>query len=382
VAAKIAYIINNLTVGGAEKLLLSTVKRLNKEKYDITVCPMLKDNALLNDFQRTGVKVRCLNMSNKRDIRGLLKLHQFFRSYKIDIVHTHLLEADIFGRFAAIWAKVPIIITTTHSVDGWKLNSRRYKTKCRLFLNGIADKHSDAIITVSDYVKNFLIEHEGTDPKKIHVIKNGIEIHKNNKNSKPSFDKQETIVLGSVGRLFEEKGFEYLLRAFQKAQNQYLNLKLLIAGDGPLRVELEKLADDLKITSGIEFMGVVDDIPTFLSKLDIFILSSIQEGIPLGLLEAMAAGKPVIATKVGGIPEVVDDGSDGILVPAANISELNDAILSLIQDERKRREMGRNARRKVIDAFNLDTAVKQLEDLYENLLQSQSIPSTIQSEYI
>jgi len=381
VAAQIAYIINNLTVGGAEKLLLSTVKRLNKEKYDITVCPMFKENALLNDFQRTGVKVRCLNMYNKRDIRGLFKLYQFFKSHKIDIVHTHLLEADTFGRFAAIWAKVPIIITTTHSVDSWKLNNRRFRTKFRLFLNRIADKHSNAIITVSDYIKNYLIEHEKTDPKKIHVIKNGIEIQKN---KKPSIDKhkQETIVLGCVGRLFEEKGFGYLLRAFKKAQNQHPNLKLLIAGDGPLRAELEKLAYELGVSSDTEFMGVLDDIPTFLNKLDIFVLSSIQEGIPLGLLEAMAAGKPIVATKVGGIPEVVDNGSDGILVAAANVAELNEAIVSLIQDERKRKEMGRNARRKVVDFFNLDKAVRQLEDLYEKLLENQSIPSTIQSEYI
>ena len=366
---RLAYVINNLTVGGAEKLLLSTVKKLSKEKYDITVCSMLHGKALLKDFEKSGVKVVCLNMHNKRDIRGFFKLYHFFKSNKIDIVHTHLLEADLLGRFAAILANVPVIISTDHRVDDWRMNSKRLKTKIRFILNRIACNHSKGIIAVADNIKNHLIKNEKINPVKIYVIKNGIEIQECNGSSIRK-KKGDTIVLGNIGRLSKEKGHEYLLKAFKQAKTKCSNIKLLVAGDGPLRLSLEKFAHDLDISADVTFLGVLDDIPAFLNKIDIFVLSSLQEGLPIALLEAMAAEKPIIATTVGGIPEVVENGLDGILVDAANVHELKHAIISVIQNEDKRGEMGQNAQKKVEEYFDLDNTVDELESLYDNLLKN------------
>jgi len=364
---KLTYIIDTLAVGGAEKLLLSTLKKLNKEKYDITVCTMMKENDLIEDFRKLGVKVVCLNMYNKRDIRGFFKLYRYFKSHKIEIVHTHLVEANIFGRYAALLAGVPIIISTEHSVDDWKANPQSIKSKLRLFFDKIAANHSNGIIAVSDKIKKHIINYEKINPAKITVIKNGIEIEKFD-NSFNNSKKGNTIVLGSVGRLCKAKGYEYLLKAFIKVKEKISNTKLLIAGDGPLREQLEKLARNLHISTDVTFMGVLNNIPAFLNEIDIFVLSSVREGLPLSLLEAMAAEKPIIATAVGGIPEVIDNGSDGIIVTATNVDELKDAIISLLQDEDKRRAIGKNARNKVINYFSIESMVNELESFYDGLI--------------
>lgn len=369
---KLTYVINNLNVGGAEKLLLSTVKKLDQNKYDITVCPMLKSNTLLNDFLQAGVRVFSINMTNKKDIRGFFKLYGFFKSNKIDIVHTHLSEADVFGRFAAIMAKVPIIISTDHRVDDWKMKPKRLRTKLRFLLNRLAAKFSNGIITVSNDIKDHLIKNEKIPPEKIYVIKNGIEINQKHTSKNVETDKKE-IVLGCAARLSREKGHSYLLRAFKTAKTKIPNLKLLLAGEGIMRVPLEKLAQELEISHDVRFLGLIDDMNNFFTRIDIFILPSLQEGIPLALLEAMAAEKPIIATAVGGIPEVIDNGSDGILISAADEHELKSAIISAIQNEERRKEMAHNARNKIIENFSLAKTINQLETLYYRLQENSNM---------
>ncbi len=362
---KLAYVINNLNVGGAEKLLLSTVTKLDKEKYDVTVFSMLAGDQLLQDFKDCGVKVVCLGMKHKRDLSGFWKLYRFFKSNEIQIVHTHLLEADIFGRFAALLAGVPIVISTQHSVDAWKKHPQRMRTKMRLWLDKFAARHSSGVIAVSDTVKEFLKKYQNVPPEKIYVLRNGIEVSNHIKAFSSKSD-DDIITLGSVGRLFEEKGFEYLLRAFQQVKILKPEIKLLIAGDGPLRAPLEQLAKELKISEDVTFLGNITDIPDFFRTIDIFVLSSIQEGIPLALLEAMAAAKPVIATTVGGIPEVIENGRDGVLVAAGKVEDLKNAILSLLEDKNRAKSIAKKARTKVLEEFNLDSAVKALDEIYDN----------------
>ena len=364
----LAYVINNLNVGGAEKLLLSTVTKLDKEKYDVIVFSMLAGDQLLQDFKDCGIKVVCLGMKHKRDLSGFWKLYRSFKSKKIQIVHTHLLEADIFGRFAALLAKVPVVISTEHSLNEWKKNPTKLKSKLRLLLDQIAANRSNAIVAISDKIKDHLVRYEKIDPTKIYVIKNGIEIKDNN--SDISSKKENAVVIGSVGRLYEEKGYKYLLKAMKEIKSTVPNVKLLIAGDGPLRLSLEKLSADLEISDCISFAGIIHDINTFLKNIDIFVLASIREGIPLALLEAMMMGKPVIATSVGGIPEVVDDGVNGLLVNSANVPELEEAIISLAHNQAKRIEMGKNARAKVLKNFNIDKTVEKISLLYEELLNN------------
>lgn len=365
---KLSYVINNLNVGGAEKLLLSTVKKLDKTAFDITVFSMLSGNQLAHEFEAAGANVVYLDMTSKRDLTGLLKLYRSFKKNKFDIVHTHLIEADIFGRYAAIFAGIPIIVSTEHSINAWKKNPTRLKSKLRLILDRIAAQRSNAIVAVSQKVKDHLVMYEQIPAKKIVVIMNGVEIVKAPK-SLPRKN-STNIVIGSVGRLFEEKGYEFLLKAYGRVRESIPNLSLRIAGDGPSEQVLKKLAADLGIGPNVEFLGSIDDIPGFLNQIDIFVLSSLREGIPLSLLEAMSFGKPVIATSVGGVPEVIEDGKDGLLVESKSITQLHDAIIQLIKNERRGEILGTNARLKIVKDFDLCRTVMNLSSLYERLIEN------------
>src|SRR3990172_7096950 len=317
---KLAYVINNFNLGGAEKLLLSTVKYLS-QNFDVFVFSMLGGDHLFDDFMKTGATIIRLNMRNKRDIRGFFKLWWYFKKYKFRIVHTHLLEADIYGRFAAIFAGVPVILTTEHTLEPWKIQPKTYKTRIRLFLNKIAVNFSSGVIAVSNKVKDYLMKYESVPDEKIFVIHNGIEIKQTLKVSSRKSESNPTI-FGSVGRFVEAKRYDYLLNAFAQVKKRHPNCKLILAGDGPLRKQLENQACEQNISEDVTFTGFTDNISDFFNDIDIFVISSVQEGIPLVLLEAMAAQKPIIATEVGGIPEVIVHESEGLLVEPANVEAL------------------------------------------------------------
>jgi len=366
---KLAYVINNLNTGGAEKLLLATVKRLNKDNYDVTVCSMLQGDDLLNEFETNGIKVSRLNMRSNRDIRGFFKLHHFFKTTKIDIVHTHLIEADVYGRFAAIFAGVPVILSTDHGVDGWRLKRWRLKTRLRLFLNRVAANHSQGVIAVSTMVRDHLIRVEKIDPAKVYLIRNGIEFptafhfhtHTN----------ERRVRIGCVARLSPEKGVDHLLHAFALAQQENPDIELQIAGDGPQRSYLEQLVCKLNLASKVCFHGRILDVRAFLNQIDFLVLPSVQEGLPLALLEAMAEQTPVVATRVGGVPEAIEDGVNGLLVEPANASALSEGILALARNPALRQEMAKRAYEKLVQNFDIGSSVHQLQCLYENLLQAE-----------
>lgn len=368
---KIAYVINNLNIGGAEKLLLSTVLKINKDRFDVTVLSMLEGEDLLPDFNNAGIEVVAIGMNNKRDISGFVKLYKFFKINHVNIVHTHLLEADIFGRYAALLAGVPVILSTEHSVEPWKIRPKNLKTHLRLLLDRWIIKHTTGIISISDKIKELLIIYLKIEETKIFVIKNGIDLTKTyhtGKNTKSNWP----LVVGSVGRLVEAKGYKYLLHAFKKINMLYPETKLMIAGDGPLKSDLTNLSASLNITQHVTFTGMLNNIPEFLEKIDIFVLSSIQEGLPIALLEAMAAHKAIIATNIGGIPEVIQHRKDGLLIEPANVIDLENAILKLITNDKKRDSFAHNAREKVVNNFNLNKTVNDLEALYINLTSRQN----------
>ncbi len=367
---RLAYVINNLNIGGAEKLLLTTTKRLDKKKYHITVCSMLQGGDLISEFESHGIRVYCLNMRSNKDIRGFFKLYRLFKTKSIDIVHTHLIEADVYGRFAAICAGVPVILSTDHGVDGWRLKRRRLKTRLRLFLNRIAANHSQGIIAVSTAVRNHLVNAEKIDSARVYLIRNGIELPKKNHFSTPMNGRLARI--GCVARLSPEKGVDHLLRAFALAQQENPDLELQIAGDGPQRPALEQLVCKLNLASKVFFHGWIPDVRAFLNQIDFFVLPSLQEGLPLALLEAMAEHKPVVATRVGGVPEVIEDGISGILVEPADVTALSQGILALAKNPALRQAMAKMAYEKMAQRFDIDSSIQELQRLYESLLQAKN----------
>jgi glycosyltransferase involved in cell wall biosynthesis len=365
---KLVHVINDFSAGGAEKSLLWLIRELDRKKYDITVIPLRERSGLLHDFEQTGVRIFHLNMRRKRDWRKIFELMLFFRTDKPDIVHVHLGEAELYGRFAAILARVPVILSTDQNIDDWKKKTRRLKTKIRFALNRLAVKHSCGVIAVADAVKQHLISNERIDPEKIFIVKNSIPIPQLQTDSQI---RHEDIVIGNAARLIEIKGHRHILKAFRIALSSCPDIKLVIAGDGPLRRELERLATELGIADKVTFMGFVDDIDDFLKRIDIFVHPSYIEGLPHAVLEAMAAAKPVIVTPVSGLTEIIQDQKSGVFVEPGHEQAIADAITGLVRNPAKRTQLGINARKIIEEKHNIIKAAKKLATLYDNLLQQK-----------
>jgi glycosyltransferase involved in cell wall biosynthesis len=231
-------------------------------------------------------------------------------------------------------------------------------------------------VAVSDHTKHFTIRRSKTKPEKIVTIYNGVDAHEygHNPRTSPSLIKSslginlKSKVVGTVGRLRKEKGHGYLLQAFAHIARTMKDVTLLIVGEGEDSVRLKRLTDELGLKDHVIFSGLRDDVPDLLRVMDVFVLSSLWEGMPNALLEAMAAKKPVIATSVGGVPEVIVDGKTGLLVPPNDTQALSMALMSLLADENRRRGFGEAGYQRVVEHFSLAQTLARTERLYHEMM--------------
>ena len=366
---KILQLITELDIGGAEKVLLSFIRKLDRDKYNVMVAYMKGEGKLVEDFREAGVKVFNLKMRNRADLGAVIRLYRLLKRENIQLLHTHLIQADICGFLAGKMAGIPIIISTKHNPDEF-----RKKFSIPVWLDGIFANHSDRIIAVSYAVKDFLINWEKISKDKFTVIHNGIDLEEFNINIDISKKKRQlginlsSKVLGSIGRFNEQKGYKFLLKAISEILENVPDVRFIFVGDGPLRRELEKMTRELKVDQNVIFTGIRRDIPEIFSIMDVFIMPSIFEGLPLILLEAMAMGKPVIASRVGGIPEIVRHEVTGILVEPANPSAIANSIVKLLKDPVGAKRIGDSGREEVKRRFTIDTMTEKIEALYNGIL--------------
>ncbi len=362
---KILFIINNLCIGGAEKFVLSISKSLRKKGYKIIVFSLFKNNILKSEFQEAGVKVKLLLM-NRKSISGFIRLIRSIRSERPDIVHTHLDDAHIYGCIAAKIAGVPVIIFTIHST-GWWLFGGGIHQKMRRFADRFTGRLCDNIIAVSSHVKENLIKYGKISGDKIIVNRNGIMLRKNI--VRLSSSNKNTPIIATVGRLVKEKGIVYFLHAAKDIIVCNKKVKFWIVGDGYLRKNLEKISESMELSSYVDFLGFRDDVYKLLSRIDIFVLSSVSEGLPISLLEAMSMRKPVVVTKISGIKEVVIHNHNGIIVEPKNPQEIASACLHLLNFPKRAKEIGYNAQKTVEEKFDIEQNVDKTIALYKNVLK-------------
>jgi len=368
--ANIMYIIDSLRIGGAEELLLTVAKKTDRQKYNISVVCLFDEGPLANEIRTTGVKVEFLRMRSRYDLPTFIKLVRLIRNEDIKIVHTHLFDSNFFGRMAAKLAGVPVIVATEHNVYSWK--KRRH-----IFVDRLMARFTDRIIAVSEAVKAWTVKHENIDLEKFVTIYNGIDVSRfalpinvDEKKKELRLDPRFPVI-GTVGTLTEQKGHKYLLEALAKVTEVIPDVKLLIVGDGHLRTELEELSAEFGVGENVIFCGCRRDIPEILAILDLFVLSSLGEGLSLVTLEAQVCGKPVVASNVDGIPEAVNDGQTGLLVPPEDPERLATAIITLLQDRELAMKMGEAGRRLVRKKFTSEIMVRKMEELYGSLLKSK-----------
>jgi glycosyltransferase involved in cell wall biosynthesis len=375
---RVAHVIGSLRVGGAEKLLVSTLRELDKGRFESFVCCTGNDGqALRPDVEQHGIPVRAFGSGRFWDVRELVRLAAFFRKQKIDIVHTHLPDSNMIGRISASLACVPVVVSTIHnifvpgSLTGVKV---RIKTAVERFT---ARRMTTWLIAVSKAAGDSHVQWWGLDPARMVVIPPFIMLEQFEPTGDASLlqQKRDELQLApgqrvviSVGSLNPKKGQKYLLDAAARVLRVVPDVRFLIVGDGPIRDELLKASADAGLASNVTFTGVRRDIRELLAISDVFASSSLWEGLPQVFLEAMAMGKPVVATRVGGVPEVVDDGKTGLIVPPGDSEALAQALLTALSDPVRMQAMGTAGRERIHAEYGATVVVRKIEQLYESLL--------------
>jgi len=365
---KILYLITGFKTGGAEMILYNLVKSLDKRKFEPIVVSIIPIAEIGQKIQDLGIKILSLNVRFKYNPFIFFRLISILKKEKPQILHAHLFHAIFLGRITGRICNVPIIISSIHSkyIGGFLRNR----------LLQITDGLDDVVTIVSQRAAETIIKLKIVSANKLLVIHNGIDLNKFILQSKETKDKvkkelnvkEDTKILISVGRLCEAKGYPYLIEAI-KTLKENMDIKLLILGEGEDKRKLETQIRGFNLEKNIFLLGRKENVSNYLNASDIFILASLWEGLPIALLEAMACGLPVVATNVGGIPEVIKDGLSGFLVDSKNsimLAEKIEYLLNLNIESRK--EMGTEGRKIVEEKFSLEKMTENYENLYEELL--------------
>lgn len=362
---KVLQIVEDLRVGGLERVIQSLALGLPEERYDVQVWCLTKGGTIADELTAAGVHVEILGMGPRCTVPFLLKLRKKIKDSRIDVLHTHGYTAATIGRTAGFLAGVPVMMAHVHSTY-WGYTKKQLLTETLLSLA------TDKIICCSKAVAEFVLGRENISPRKVTVVYNGVEDMR-----RPAERTMRTelglspddFVIGVAASLVAHKGHSSFLKAMVEVVKNNPKAKAVLAGDGSLRKELEESVKELGLTRNVIFCGIVGGMGPFFSSLDLVVQPSIErEGLANSVLEAMSAGKAVIGTKVGGIPEAVVDGGTGLIVPPGDPSALAYAVLSLMRDRDGLKKMGQAGRALYEKKFTRAEMIANIAKVYEETL--------------
>ena len=368
---RILHLIYSLNTGGAERVVENYAKFHDRAFFELVVCCLTGGGFIAERIKESGVEVIMLHKKKGVDFRVILNLIKAIRTRRIEVAHLHNFSANFWGTIAALFCRVPIILRTEHSIVVKKTFIKRVEN----FVNYLLGFFQKSVIGVSEKVTNSHIQEDFFPSNKYITIYNGIDpsIFEKKSDLKKYFEEfnidENYMIVEKIASLRVEKGHEYFLKAAKIILDKVRNVIFLIVGDGPKRNELKRLAKELGIKDNIIFTGVREDTSELLKFADLFVLSSLREGFPITILEAMAASKPIVATDVGGNSEAVLHGITGFIVPPQNEEALAEAILSLLKNKKLAKEMGAKGRERVKKEFSAEIMVKKTEDLYKSFLK-------------
>lgn len=365
---KVLHLIEDLKIGGAERVVETLFHGLNQDGYKVSIWCIAGGGSIADKFIREGKGIRILNLKTYHNPLNIIRLALLIKKNRFQIVHTHGYFAGTMGRVSAFLARTPVIISHVHTTD-WNFSKRN------LWVEKVLSRITDRIICCANAVEDFLISHEKLDPKKLVTIYNGACCKREEGgNIKGNHAASNEINIVIVASLVENKGHRYLFEALSKIVETRNNIRLRVVGDGPLKFQLSDYSKSLGIDEYTEFLGTRDDVPAILKTSDILVLPSIKrEGLGIALVEAMCQGKPVIGTNIGGIPEVIEDGVNGYLVPPGDSDALAEKLDLLINDKDKRKRMGIEGRKRFEEKFDASIMINKIECLYDSLLDKKSI---------
>lgn len=365
----IAYLRLGRAFGGVESYLLNLISALPG------FCSgrlLLRGERTITEAREKGFPVEVLKKERKLDIRLFYRLPRYLRNHPTDIIHSQGELSDFLAARARSVGAVPFHVITLHTFPETDFSLGRLKLAIYNLMNRYSWRRADRIIVVYRGRVTEL-EKRGVPREKIRVIYNGINPVPFQKPPDEAWRTRLGIspdnrLIGAVGRLVPEKGHLLLVKAFADLLIDYPDLRLLIVGDGPELKILRRETRQKKLKGKILYQGERDDIPEVLAALNLYILPSLTEAFPIGLLEAMAAGKPVIASRVGGVPEVISSGDNGLLTIPGRTEDLKIAIRRLLDDQAEAEKLGREARKTVQDRFTARKMAEATGQLYQELI--------------
>ncbi|MBI2844755.1 MAG: glycosyltransferase [Armatimonadetes bacterium] len=377
----VLHLIGSLHIGGAEQQLVSLAPLFDSSRFRTMVCTMMPGGMLEKQLSTAPkVEIVSLNFRLRSAPLALWRLYRLLKRRKVDVLHMHMYGAALYGRIAGVAASVPVMITTDHGKGLWK--KRR-----QIAFDRFAVRFTDLRIAVSRDIAGILQDRERAPEGKLLVLPNGVDVERFAHDPSARLElraewnvPEGAFLIGTLARLVEAKALHILIEAAAAAARTNPRVRLVIVGDGPLKEELNRRAKELNAEELVIFAGPRSDIPRVLSAIDVFALSSIREGLPVSLLEAMAAGKPITATKVGGIPETVRDRQEALLVEPNRPDELAAAILELSANPELAKELGLRAQRRAVRYYSAAATARKLEEVYVDLLGRKSKSTHVGTE--
>jgi len=365
-ARTVLHLIETGGPGGAERMMVHLAGGLGREYR--SEAALIRDSWLGMALQRRGIPVTMLRRNSEGSFAILRNLLMLIRKRQVEILHTHEFFMNTLGLVASRLTGVPLVAT----VHGRNYYADRFRRRVAYRLVG---KFGAQMIAVSEDIRGFLVERVGIPAGRIRVVPNGVPVDEEPSHERLSrlrrtlgLDEQNRVV-GTVGSLYPVKGHTYLIDAAVPVVRRFPDVVFLIVGRGGLREELEAQAQRLGVARYFRFVGHRDDVSDLLGVCNVFVLPSLSEGMPLSLLEAMAAGVPPVATRVGGVAEVIEHGRTGLLVPAADSHALAENVITLLEDRALARDIGESARKVVVRRFSLTGMVQTYREIYAGLPQ-------------
>jgi glycosyltransferase involved in cell wall biosynthesis len=366
-----------VTTGGAERLALEIATRLDQSRFRSTLCasrfelsPAIGRNErqMLARVHEAGIGFLGLGRQGRASVWPWRRLAAYLRRERVDVLHAHMFGSNAWGTMIGRLVGVPVVVAHEHT---WSFEGEPLR---RIVDRELIGRFSNAFVAVSREDRRKMIEIERVRPDRIRFIPNGIA----SRGSSPGDSVREELglgectLVGAVGTLRAQKAYDVLVRAAALIRPRHPDVRVVIVGGGPEREPIERLIAELDLGGIVIMLGQRLDVPNVLAQLDVAVCSSSFEGSPLSVMEYMEAGLPIVATRVGGVPELIDDGVHGLLVSPNDPDALARGIEEILADADRAREMGARARERRRREFDIDVMVENVQALYEQLLADKA----------
>lgn len=365
---RVLWLIKGLGAGGAERLLEQSIPYLDRQRFEYQVAYLLPwKDALVPSFERASIPVHCLGFRRNFDAMVLRRLQRLLQRNRIDLVHAHLPVPGFLSRVARVGTGVKWVVYTEHNLPS------RYTMMTRI-VNAVTYPMNNVVIAVSQAVAEQVQQYQRQGRPRLVTILNGVELDGVEAANRDDVCRQfgfpaDARLIVNVANLVHKKGHRHLLAAAKRVLAVEPRARFLLVGSGPLLEDVSREAQRLNLNGQVVLTGFREDAASLIGAADVFVLASVHEGLPVSLLEAMALARPVVATRVGGIPELISDETTGVLVNPTDERSLAAELISLLGDPERRHRLGESGRLRVRQGFGIAQMVAGVENEYQQLMQ-------------